>query len=207
MGSKRRCAAKEIAVIMQRSRSSSNPSSLSRYGGIHETRRQIEMAIVGYINGFYHPRCRHSALGRRALSLSNARWLKRALGAARKRDRSNFCFSRWLSKRKGYSTLRPNRFALSIEFKSTFFHGRVSDIGARFQSGSRKNAQYYNAVRFINRKDCAPFAVAAVSFIGTFSEARLTRNTTVNLAANCDVILKFPSLQPEASFPNTRKTG
>ena len=28
-----------------------------------ETRRQAEMAIFDYINGFYKPRCRHSALG------------------------------------------------------------------------------------------------------------------------------------------------
>jgi hypothetical protein len=37
-----------------------------------ETRRQAEMAIFEYINGFYNPR----------------RWLKRARGAALKRDRS-----------------------------------------------------------------------------------------------------------------------
>ncbi len=30
-----------------------------------ETRRQTEMAIFEYINGFYNPRRRHSALGRK----------------------------------------------------------------------------------------------------------------------------------------------
>ena len=53
-----------------------------------ETRRKAEMAIFEYINGFYNPRRRHSALGWKSQSLSNGRWLKRAPGAARKRDRS-----------------------------------------------------------------------------------------------------------------------
>ncbi|SLN33578.1 Integrase core domain protein [Aquimixticola soesokkakensis] len=54
-----------------------------------ETRRQAEMAIFEYINGFYNPRRRHSALGwkspvpfERKVAYSNERWLKRALGAA-----------------------------------------------------------------------------------------------------------------------------
>ena len=54
-----------------------------------ETRRQAEMAIFEYINGFYNPRRRHSALGWKSpVAFENPRWPKRALGAARKRDRS-----------------------------------------------------------------------------------------------------------------------
>jgi putative transposase len=53
-----------------------------------ETRRQAEMAIFEYINGFYNPRRRHSALGWKSPSLSKCKWLKRALGAEGKRDRS-----------------------------------------------------------------------------------------------------------------------
>jgi len=53
-----------------------------------DTRRKAEMAIFKYINGFYNPRRRHSALGWKAPSPSNEKWLKRALRAAQKRDRS-----------------------------------------------------------------------------------------------------------------------
>jgi hypothetical protein len=47
------------------------------------------MAIFEYINGLYNPRRRHSALGWKSPVLSNDRWLKPALGAAQKRDRSS----------------------------------------------------------------------------------------------------------------------
>ncbi len=53
-----------------------------------DTQRQAEMAIFEYINGFDNPRRRHSDLAGKAWSLSNGRSLKRALGAALKRDRS-----------------------------------------------------------------------------------------------------------------------
>lgn len=53
-----------------------------------ETRRTAEMAIFEYINGFYNPRRRHSALSWKVRSLSYERRLKRALEAAQKRDRS-----------------------------------------------------------------------------------------------------------------------
>ena len=52
------------------------------------TRRQAEMAIFEYINGFYNPRRRHSALGWKNPVAFERKLLKRALGAARKRDRS-----------------------------------------------------------------------------------------------------------------------
>ena len=53
------------------------------------TRRQAEMAIFEYLNGFYNPRRRHSALGWKARSPSNGKWHKRALRTAQIRDRSN----------------------------------------------------------------------------------------------------------------------
>ena len=53
------------------------------------TRRQAEMAIFEYINGFYNPRRRHSALGWKSPVAFNGKGPKRALGAAQKRDRSN----------------------------------------------------------------------------------------------------------------------
>lgn len=43
-----------------------------------QTRRQAEMAILQYINGFYNPR------------RLNAKWPKRTLGAAPNRDKSSF---------------------------------------------------------------------------------------------------------------------
>ncbi len=60
-----------------------------------ETRRQAEMAIFEYINGFYNPRRRHSALGRKSPVAfeRKVRWLKRILEAAQKRDRSNCSIS------------------------------------------------------------------------------------------------------------------
>ena len=54
-----------------------------------ETRRKAEMAIFEYINGFYNPRRRTQHWAGKAPSLSKGKWLKRALGAALKRDRSN----------------------------------------------------------------------------------------------------------------------
>jgi len=54
-----------------------------------ETRRQAEMAIFEYINGFYNPRRRHSALGWKSPVAFERKALKRALGAAQKRDRSS----------------------------------------------------------------------------------------------------------------------
>ena len=48
---------------------------------------KAEMAIFEYINGYYKPSRHHSALGWKALSLLNGRWLKRALGNRKKHDR------------------------------------------------------------------------------------------------------------------------
>ena len=54
-----------------------------------ETRRKAEMAIFEYINGFtIHVAATQHWAGK-APSLSNARWLKRAPGAAQNRDSSN----------------------------------------------------------------------------------------------------------------------
>ena len=48
-----------------------------------ETRRQAETAIFQYINGFYNPRRRHSALGGKSPLAFERQVPKRALGAAR----------------------------------------------------------------------------------------------------------------------------
>ena len=57
-----------------------------------ETRRQAEMVIFEYMNGFYTPRRRHSAPGWKSpvspVSFDRKVALK-ALGAARNRDRSS----------------------------------------------------------------------------------------------------------------------
>jgi len=53
-----------------------------------ETRRKAEMAIFEYINGFYNPRRRTQYWAGKALSPSNGKWPKRALGAAQKRETS-----------------------------------------------------------------------------------------------------------------------
>jgi len=47
-----------------------------------ETRRQAETGIFQYINGFYNPRRRHSALGGKSPWPSNERQPKRAIRAA-----------------------------------------------------------------------------------------------------------------------------
>lgn len=57
-----------------------------------ETRRKAEMAIFEYINGLQTRVEGIQHWAGKAPSLSNRRWLERALGAARKRDRSNVHF-------------------------------------------------------------------------------------------------------------------
>jgi putative transposase len=52
------------------------------------TRRHAEMAIFEYINGFYNPRRRHSALGWKSPVAFERKVAERAHGAALKRDRS-----------------------------------------------------------------------------------------------------------------------
>lgn len=52
------------------------------------TRRAAERAIFQYINRFYNPRRRHSALGCKSSGLSNGKWPKRPPWAALNRDRS-----------------------------------------------------------------------------------------------------------------------
>ena len=55
-----------------------------------DTRRQSEMAIFEYINGFYNPRRCHSALGWKSPVAFERRWLKRALWAALNHHRSSW---------------------------------------------------------------------------------------------------------------------
>lgn len=54
-----------------------------------ETSRQAETVIFQYINGFYNPRRRHSALGGKAPWYSNARWPKKVIGATQIRDKTS----------------------------------------------------------------------------------------------------------------------
>jgi hypothetical protein len=46
------------------------------------------MALFEYINGLYNPRRPHAALGWKSPVAFERKWLKRALGAARIRDRT-----------------------------------------------------------------------------------------------------------------------